>query len=147
MTSEKRIGQRSSCFQPVVLWKGRSIFRFQRIRLTEGDNQAARLASRLAALLAAALMASTAMAADNELTAAEKAEGWILRFDGKSLDNWMTSNGRASNRPIEEYSINPHGSGHYMLVHKQLWENFVLAVDFKISKGCNSGVFVRTFPL
>ena len=34
-----------------------------------------------------------------------------------------------------------------MLVHKQLWENFVLALDFKISQGCNSGVFVRTYPL
>jgi len=92
-------------------------------------------------------MASTAMAADNELTAAEKAEGWILLFDGKSLDDWMTSNGGTSNRPIEEHSINPHGSGHYMLVHRQLWENFVLALDFRISQGCNSGVFVRTFPL
>jgi hypothetical protein len=47
-------------------------------------------------------------------------EGWILLFDGKSLDDWMTSDGGASNRPIEEHSINPHGSGHYMLVHKQL---------------------------
>jgi len=34
-----------------------------------------------------------------------------------------------------------------MLVHRQLWENFVLALDFRISQGCNSGVFVRTFPL
>jgi hypothetical protein len=25
--------------------------------------------------------------------------------------------------------------------------DFVLALDFKISKGCNSGVFIRTYPL
>ena len=26
-------------------------------------------------------------------------------------------------------------------------EPIVLSLDFKISKGCNSGIFVRTFPL
>jgi len=34
-----------------------------------------------------------------------------------------------------------------MVVPKDLWENSVLAIDFKIGKGCNSGVFLRTHPL
>ena len=34
-----------------------------------------------------------------------------------------------------------------MLIHRQTWSDFVLALDFKISRGCNSGVFVRTYPL
>jgi hypothetical protein len=34
-----------------------------------------------------------------------------------------------------------------MMVHKERWENFILACDFKISKGCNSGIFVRTSSL
>ena len=34
-----------------------------------------------------------------------------------------------------------------MLVHTQQWENFVLSLDFKISKRCNSGIFVRTYSL
>jgi hypothetical protein len=34
-----------------------------------------------------------------------------------------------------------------MMVHERPWGNFVLALDFKISPGCNSGVFLRTFPL
>ena len=34
-----------------------------------------------------------------------------------------------------------------MLVHTQQWENFRLSLDFKISKGCNSGIFVRTSSL
>ena len=34
-----------------------------------------------------------------------------------------------------------------MLVHKQPRGDFVLALDFKISRGCNSGVFVRTSSL
>ena len=34
-----------------------------------------------------------------------------------------------------------------MMVHTQQWSNFELKLDFKISPGCNSGVFVRTSPL
>jgi hypothetical protein len=34
-----------------------------------------------------------------------------------------------------------------MLVHTQQFENFVLSLDFKISKACNSGIFVRTASL
>src|SRR5438270_3928664 len=93
------------------------------------------------------LSLATALAADNRLTEQEKKEGWILRFDGRSLDGWMTSGKKPSRRPVENGTINPHGCGDYMLVHKKQWKNFVLALDFEISKGCNSGVFVRTFPL
>jgi hypothetical protein len=34
-----------------------------------------------------------------------------------------------------------------MMIHDMIWSDFQLALDFKISPGCNSGVFVRTFPL
>ena len=34
-----------------------------------------------------------------------------------------------------------------MMIHEKPWSDFELALDFKISKGCNSGVFVRTYPL
>ncbi|MBI3667408.1 MAG: DUF1080 domain-containing protein [Acidobacteria bacterium] len=86
-------------------------------------------------------------AADNDLTPAEKEAGWILLFDGKTLNDWMTSDWQASQRPVEDESINPHKAGAYMMVHEQQWENFILALDFKISPRCNSGVFVRTSPL
>jgi len=86
-------------------------------------------------------------AADNELSPREKEDGWILLFDGKTLDGWQTSNQRPSKVPVEDGSINPHGCGGYMMIHEKQWENFVLSLDFKISKNCNSGVFIRTFPL
>lgn len=86
-------------------------------------------------------------AADNELTEQEKKDGWLLLFDGKSLDDWMTSDGKASRKGPEDGAINPHGSGHYMLVHKKRWTDFVLKLDFKISPKCNSGVFIRTYSL
>ena len=84
---------------------------------------------------------------DNILTAEEKAAGWILLFDGANLNGWMTSGKEPSRVPPEQAAINPHGCGGYMMIHERTWSDFVLAVDFKISKGCNSGVFVRTFPL
>ena len=88
-----------------------------------------------------------AAAADNELTSAQSKEGWFLLFDGKTLNNWMTSDWQLSKKPVEDGSINPHGAGAYMMVHEQQWENFILALDFKISPHCNSGIFVRTSPV
>lgn len=93
------------------------------------------------------VFSTSSSAADNALTDREKADGWILLFDGMTLDGWMTSGGKPSKTPVEDGSINPHKCGHYMMVHKELHENYVLALDFKISKKCNSGVFIRTFSL
>ena len=83
---------------------------------------------------------------DNALSAEEKKDGWILLFDGKSLDGWLASSGKPSKVPVEDGCINPHGSGGYMMIHQKAWANFALSLDFKISKGCNSGVFIRTYP-
>ena len=85
--------------------------------------------------------------ADNALSTEEKKAGWILLFDGKSLDGWQTSSGQPSKVPVEDGSINPHGCGGYMMIHQETWSDFMLSLDFKISKGCNSGVFIRTYPL
>ena len=83
----------------------------------------------------------------NALTDQERKDGWRLLFDGKTLRGWMTSAGQPSKTPVEEGSLNPYRSGHYMLVHTQQWSDFVLSLDFKISQGCNSGIFVRTDSL
>ncbi len=84
---------------------------------------------------------------DNALSEDEKREGWRLLFDGQTLNGWMTSAGKPSTTPVEEFSLNPHKIGHYMLVHERPWTNFILSLDFKISKGCNSGIFIRTSSL
>jgi hypothetical protein len=98
-------------------------------------------------LFVLAFLAVRSPAADNTLTEKEKEEGWILLFDGKTQKGWMTSDEKPSKREVEENSINPHKCGHYMMVHEKQRENFTLACDFKISKTCNSGIFVRTSPL
>lgn len=95
-------------------------------------------------LLAAGL---PARAGDNELSDAERAQGWILLFNGRDLQGWSTSSQQPSARPVEDHAINPHKCGGYMMIHEQPWSDFILSLDFKIAPGCNSGVFLRTFPL
>ena len=101
----------------------------------------------LIALLCAVTVPTVALAADNELTPGEKSRGWILLFDGKTLNGWTTSSRTPSKTPVQDGALNPHKSGGYMLIHERQWSDFVLALDFKISKGCNSGIFLRTYPL
>ncbi|MBV8879297.1 MAG: DUF1080 domain-containing protein [Planctomycetaceae bacterium] len=87
-------------------------------------------------LLALALLG----AGDNELSDQEKKDGWILLFDGKTPDGWQ--NLKPAN--VEDGCLNPFKSGNYVTYAKDQYADFVLACDFKLSKGCNSGVFVRT---
>jgi hypothetical protein len=105
-----------------------------------------RIRARLASLLLT-FVAVVANGADNELTEAERKSGWQLLFDGATLDGWMTSDGKPSERPVEEGAINPHRCGGYMLVYHKPQEDFTLRCDFKLSPKCNSGVFVRTSSL
>jgi hypothetical protein len=102
---------------------------------------------RTTVVLVIVVLAVPVRAADNELTEQEKKDSWLLLFDGKALNGWMTSSERPSMRPVEDNCINPHRCGGYMMVHEKQWENFVLSLDYKQSKGCNSGIFVRTYSL
>lgn len=110
------------------------------------------MTSRIGVLLAtvlvtAALLPAVCRAGDNQLSDKEKQDGWLLLFDGKTLGGWMTSSEKPGARPVKDASINPHKCGGYMMIHEKAWGDFKLALDFKISKKCNSGIFIRTFPL
>jgi arylsulfatase A-like enzyme len=85
--------------------------------------------------------------ADNALSDLEARLGWTLLFDGKTTAGWMTDKHQPSKTPVVDGALDPHGCGGYMLVHEQPAGDFVLALDFQITPGCNSGVFVRTEPL
>jgi hypothetical protein len=79
-------------------------------------------------------------AGDNELSEQEKKDGWTLLFDGKTSEGWTAL--KAAN--IEDGCINPFKSGNYVTYAKDKYADFVLACDFKLSKDCNSGIFIRT---
>lgn len=88
---------------------------------------------------------SPALAADNQLSPAEKAAGWQLLFDGETLANWKNNDGKPiAEGVIQDGTINTHGVGGYILVYDQEFNDFELSCDVKMSQGeCNSGVFVR----
>jgi hypothetical protein len=86
------------------------------------------------------LLLALAPAGDNELSDQEKKDGWILLFDGKSPEGW--TNLPAAN--IQDGCINPNKSGNYVTFAKDKYADFIIACDFKLTKDCNSGIFIRT---
>ena len=94
-----------------------------------------------------ALSCSLSDAADNSLSQKEKQAGWILLFDGRTTNGWTTIEREPlPMRHVDHGALNPHPCD-YMLLHEKLWGNFVLSLDLKLSPGCNSGIFFRTWPL
>jgi hypothetical protein len=82
--------------------------------------------------------------ADNTLTAAEKKSGWVLLFDGKTTNGWRTY----QNLPDDSWEI-AKGQLHCKhdgvtkradLVTKEEYPSFELVMDWKVEKGCNSGL-------
>ena len=75
-------------------------------------------------------------------------DGVVTLFDGKSADGWKTNTGKALPKEnIQAEGLNPHDSGGYIVVHEKPLGDFTLDFDYKLSKGCNSGVFVRVNDL
>ncbi len=69
-------------------------------------------------------------------------------FDGSTPKGWILTDGKPLPADfIQEGAINPHGTGSYIVVHEKPHGDFVLDFDYKLSKGCNSGVFLRVGDL
>ena len=87
--------------------------------------------------------------APNTLTAAEKKAGWILLFDGHSLDGW-----RGYKRPDAtdsrwkvvdgSLSLPAHDGkdthGQRDIITKDTFEQFELSIEWKVAPGSNSGI-------
>lgn len=81
----------------------------------------------------------------NQLTQAEKDNGWELLFDGTTLDNWRDYNGEELTIPwfVTDGTIQAKGDGSDetgYIVTKKEYENFELIWDWKIADEGNSGV-------
>jgi hypothetical protein len=89
----------------------------------------------------------------NELTDAEKAQGWQLMFDGKTNEGWRGYN--KTNFPVawvvEDGILRCRGEesrgeagkadGGDIVYSKQLFSNFDIRLEWKISEAGNSGIF------
>ncbi len=96
------------------------------------------------ALLAICLAAVSAYAdcgCCNKLTPGEKAAGWKLLFDGKTLNGWKAT-GKAEGWTVDKGTItNMMKGGGYLATVDGNYGNFQFACDFKMDKATNSGIF------
>ena len=97
------------------------------------------------ALVAGLVCGSTlSHAADNELTDAEKTDGWQLLFNGKDHTGWKCNTGKEIATPVEDGSLLPWNSGGYIVVYEKPFGDFELKCDVKMTPpACNSGIFFR----
>ena len=91
-----------------------------------------------ASLLAAAFASAPALAADDPKPL----------FDGATPAGWILTDGRPLPEAfIQDGAINPHGTGSYIVSFRDKLGDFVVDFDYKLSRGCNSGVFIRVNDL
>lgn len=103
------------------------------------------------------LCAMIAFACNNNKTASDLPEGedidvktvgqedstakgeWIVLFDGSGLDHWRNFKGNETSWQVEDGALTtPGGKGD--IVSKDIYGNFELQFDWKLSEGGNSGV-------
>src|ERR1041385_5634072 len=103
--------------------------------------------SILIALALASMATMSVRAAEgsrsNTLTAREKADGWKLLFDGKTLNGWhnFKKEGVRPGWQVKDGTlacVDPHNAGDIVTTDKFDW--FELQLDYNISSGGNSGI-------
>lgn len=90
-------------------------------------------------------------AAPNQLTEAEKADGWMLLFDGETTDGWRGYQKETfpNNWLVVDGTLHNQGSGRGEagardggdILYDQKFSNFHMKLEWKISEGGNSGIF------
>jgi hypothetical protein len=100
--------------------------------------------------IAICLFAGFAQAQLPTLTKKEIKQGWVLLFDGKTSAGWKNYKGN----PFPEkgwviengvLSVDPAGKGGDIITEEQ-FSDFELSLEFRISKGANSGIKYFILP-
>jgi Domain of Unknown Function (DUF1080) len=82
------------------------------------------------------------------LAAAGVEKEFKVIFDGHSGTGWILCDKKPLPKDhVQSDGLNPHGTGSYLVVHETQYGDFALDFDYKLTKGCNSGVFIRTSNL
>jgi hypothetical protein len=76
------------------------------------------------------------------LTKAEPPKGFTSLFNGKNLDGW---NAKPNGWAVENGILTRKPRSGYIWT-KKAYGDFILNVEVKVSKRCNSGIFFRTDP-
>ncbi len=97
-------------------------------------------------ILGSILVAALHAGEPNTLTPAEKAEGWTLLFDGRSLAGWRSLSAEtppAGWRVEEGVLVLPSKGGAGDLVSAGAYGDFELTVEWKVAAATNSGILYR----
>ncbi len=99
----------------------------------------------LFALSVACIVSTSFVAADgpaNTLTDEEKAAGWMLLFDGTSTDQWRNyqKEGISDGWKVADGVLTRAAKGAGDIITRQKFGSFEIVLDYRISKGGNSGL-------
>lgn len=83
-----------------------------------------------------------ARAADNALSEADKRSGWKLLFDGKTSQGWRNykKDSLGKGWVVKDGALVRDDKGAGDIITNEQFDNFELSIEYKISKGGNSGI-------
>ncbi len=104
-----------------------------------------------------ALAAGLILAAWPALAAAPDGDiekGFTPLFDGRGLDGWVVEGKRTCEQDgkqvpiwsVEEGMILCQGNGYGFLRYDKEFQDCILRLEYRMTKGCNSGIGIRTVP-
>jgi hypothetical protein len=102
--------------------------------------------STIVAVTAAVAVCQGASAEDNTLTKEQRADGWKMLFDGKTLDGWSVKSGFATYK-VEDGAIvgtTKAKSPNTFLCSDETFADFELTFDVKFDQFFNSGCQIRS---
>ena len=96
------------------------------------------------ALIVCLSAAAPVIGADNELTPQEKADGWMMLFNGHDTTGWKCNTAAPIATDVEDGALVPYKSGGYLIIYDEPFGDFELKCDVKMGDPqCNSGIFFR----
>jgi hypothetical protein len=90
-----------------------------------------------------AVFFTAALASAQDVTEAEKKEGFRPLFDGKTFEGWKTTDKTPKSWKIEKYMLMLTGGGSHLFT-KDEFADFIVRFEWRPhKKGYNSGFFIR----
>lgn len=93
-------------------------------------------------LMTAVVSLASGQGAPNTLTRQESKQGWVLLFDGKSLNGWEPHN--TSDWKAADGALVCGGTSPSWLGTAATYSDYVLKLEFRGTEKVNSGVFLRS---
>jgi hypothetical protein len=81
----------------------------------------------------------------NTLSAAERAAGWRLLFDGRTTDGWHNygKSGISSGWKVQDGALTRADTGAGDIITNDEFRNFEFTIEWKVARAGNSGIFYR----